>query len=194
MHPHLTFAHDYWTHLVQPGDTVIDATCGNGHDALYLAKLALREELPNKLYVIDLQEKAIEATHQRLACHLSATLLQKVIFLQSCHSKFPAELPVASVKLIIYNLGYLPGADKTLTTKTETTLASLFQAMNLIQPGGALCITCYPGHPEGEKEEEAVLKMASSLDFRRWSCCHHRWVNRQKAPSLLIVKSHSQCE
>ncbi|WP_346419965.1 methyltransferase domain-containing protein, partial [Listeria monocytogenes] len=35
----LPFAHDTLRKVVRPGDYVIDATCGNGHDTLLLAEL-----------------------------------------------------------------------------------------------------------------------------------------------------------
>lgn len=31
-------AQELWEHLCRPGDTVVDATCGNGHDTLCLAR------------------------------------------------------------------------------------------------------------------------------------------------------------
>ena len=34
LHPHTDFAQRYWTTLLKAGDTVIDATVGNGHDAV----------------------------------------------------------------------------------------------------------------------------------------------------------------
>jgi hypothetical protein len=184
---HLTFAHRDWAHLLQPGDRVIDATCGNGHDTLVLAQLVLRDDLDQILYALDIQEKAIHATRERLAAHLSPSLFKKIKLIHTCHSRFPGELAAASVKLIVYNLGYLPGGNKSITTRTETTLASLLNALTLIQPGGALSITCYPGHSEGKKEEKQIIDWASSLDSREWSCRHHRWLNRLHSPSLLIV-------
>lgn len=90
--------------------------------------------------------------------------------------------------LIVYNLGYLPGGDKTITTESSTTLESLQAAFPLIMPGGAISIACYPGHPSGKTEEENVMTFASSLDPQVWSCCHHRWLNRRNAPSLILIQ------
>ena len=42
---------------VTPDSTVIDATCGNGHDTLALAQMN-----PAKLYAFDIQEDAIRTT------------------------------------------------------------------------------------------------------------------------------------
>ena len=33
------FAHDIWRRVVRPGDTCVDATCGNGYDSMFLASL-----------------------------------------------------------------------------------------------------------------------------------------------------------
>lgn len=173
---HLDLAHAYWKQLVRPGDTVVDATCGNGHDSLVLAQLSER------LYAMDIQPSAIAATKERLS-----SFPQVKILLQS-HTAFPEELRPESVTLLVYNLGYLPGGDKTLTTRSSTTLMSLIKALELIRPGGAISLTLYPGHLEGEEEERAILDWAAQLDPKQWSSCHHRWCNRKAAPSLLILQ------
>lgn len=189
-HSHLDLAKKYWQKLVLPGDLVIDATCGNGHDTLFLAQLALKEgcEKPGAIIAMDMQRSAIESTRQHLALHLPQALLASVLLLQQCHSAFPAEVSSASAKLIVYNLGYLPGGNKTLTTMCHSTLLSLQAAQQLICKGGMLSITCYPGHAEGKKEEDVVRQFAAMLDPRQWSCCYHQWVNRKAAPSLLLLQ------
>ena len=37
---HLTLAHALWRSTVRPGDVVVDATAGRGHDTAVLAELA----------------------------------------------------------------------------------------------------------------------------------------------------------
>jgi len=185
---HLDLAHSYWKSIILPGDCVVDATCGNGHDTLFIAQLALNEEKKGLVIAIDTQKQAIEATRERLATSLSSELLPSVSFINQCHSQFPDDLPKESVKLIVYNLGYLPGGDKSLTTQNKTTLESLAQALTLICRGGAISITCYPGHPEGKVEEQLILEFISTLDPKKWNCCHHRWMNRKQSPSLLLIQ------
>lgn len=178
---HIDLAHSYWERLVLPNNTIIDATCGNGHDTLFLASLN-----PGTLYACDIQEKAISTTKEKLGEHH-----QNVKFVLGCHSSFPEKIEEGSVKLIVYNLGYLPGGDKAFTTELESTLESIKSARDLIAPGGAISITCYPGHPEGAKEEEKLLEECSKLDPKKWNCCHHRWLNRKNSPSLLFLQ-HSR--
>jgi hypothetical protein len=184
---HLDLAHTYWSQIVQIGDTVIDATCGNGHDTLKLCQLALSLD-KGKIYAFDIQEQAINSTSHYLASHLTEELRSRVVFQQRCHSTFPPKISPGSVKLIVYNLGYLPGGNKAKTTQESTTLQSLRQAQTLLQPGGIISMTCYPGHPEGAREQASVLTYASHLSPKEWNCCQHMWLNRQQAPSLLLIQ------
>jgi SAM-dependent methyltransferase len=176
---HLDLAHTYWKRLVEPHDIVIDATCGNGHDTLTLAELT-----PNgQVYALDVQEAAIQVTKQRLESHLD-----RVTILKQSHAEFPNVLKHSSVKLIVYNLGYLPGGDKQQTTITDSTIRSLQHAKELLMPGGVISVTCYPGHPEGEAEEKELLKEISTWNPHEWSCCQHRWLNRKASPSLVLLQ------
>lgn len=174
---HLDLAHTYWARLITPEDTVIDATCGNGWDTLALAQCH-----PSLLIALDIQEEALKNTKRLL--NENGLLHKASLYLQS-HESFP---PVENVKLIVYNLGYLPGGDKSRTTLEGTTLQSLQRAAELVVDGGAISITCYPGHPEGEKEQTAVVQWVKTLDPQVWNVCHHQWLNRHKSPSLLFLQ------
>jgi SAM-dependent methyltransferase len=184
---HLDLAPFYWSQIVQIGDTVIDATCGNGQDTLKLCQLALSID-KGKVYAIDIQEQAIKSTSHYLESHLAPAWRERVMFQQGCHSRFPSEISPCSVKLIVYNLGYLPGGNKAKTTEGFTTLQSLNQAQMLLQPGGLISITCYSGHPAGAKEQEEILAYAAHLSPKEWNCCQHIWLNRQQSPSLLLMQ------
>lgn len=187
--PHIQLAHTYWQDYLQSGDSAIDATCGNGYDTLLLSQLALRGE-NGHVYAFDIQEQALAITQKRLEAHLTATQLRRVQLIKGCHSNFmgiPQE-NTNPIRLIVYNLGYLPGGDKTYTTVEKTTLLSMQKACELLAPEGLISITCYPGHPAGAAEESALIELASTLPRQHWSCCHHRWINRQRAPSLLLLQ------
>lgn len=179
---HLKLAHRYWKENVGGEDIVVDATCGNGQDTLFLAKLK-----PLALYALDIQPQALRNSSTLLEQELLPEEYAKVHFVAACHSTFPSKLLEGTVQLIVYNLGYLPGGDKNLTTQTKTTLQSLERGLSLLKKGGNLSITCYPGHAEGEKEEEAILTWAKNLNKSRWCICYHQWINKTKAPSLLFL-------
>lgn len=186
-HSHIDLAHQIWSRVISLGDIVVDATCGNGHDTLFLAKKTLTHD-SGRVYALDLQETALESSRKKLETELSPELSQRVIFLQQCHSHFPEEIHEQKARLFVYNLGYLPGGDKSKTTMTQTTLSSIDEAKKCLLPGGLISITCYPGHPEGEIEQKTILDHVSQWDLSEWSCCHHQWINRNHAPSLLLIQ------
>lgn len=187
---HLDLAHSYWERLVEAGDNIVDATCGNGHDTLKLALLAFKGG-DGRLWGLDIQQQALDSTQRLLAEHLPAETIQRIHLRQQSHRSFPSEIGEASVKLVVYNLGYLPGGDKSITTSVKSTLESLEASKGLIQPGGAISITCYPGHEEGAKEQERILDLVSQWSPRIWNCTHHQWLNRRQAPSLLLIQRES---
>ncbi len=173
---HLDLAHQIWAKAAEAGDWAIDSTCGNGHDTLFLAQHY------EGIIGLDIQEKALENTRNLVNGNERVHL-----FCQS-HETFP-DL-AKPIKLIVYNLGYLPGGDKTLTTQVQSTLTSISNALNLIVPGGLVSITCYPGHPEGQREEEAILVLCEGLSPAKWGVSFHSWRNRSKAPSLVLIQKN----
>jgi hypothetical protein len=175
--PHLQMAKEQWKHFLKESDIAIDATCGNGHDTLFLSELC-------SVIGLDIQGEAIEKTAQLLEEHGKKAILHRI-----SHEKID-ELPLPHPpRLIVYNLGYLPGGNKGMTTMVETTLASVKKGLELLAPNGALSITCYPGHDEGLKEEKALEEWASSLAQELWYVSHHKWLNRKRAPSLLWISA-----
>lgn len=142
------------------GAKVIDATAGNGHDTTLLAEAVGPE---GRVIAVDIQEQAILATRSRLE---TAKLLERVELHRISHARLDELTAADSVTLIVFNLGYLPGADHTLITEKENTLAALSASIRLLKPGGTLAVTCYPGHPGGDIESEAVEAFLESQQLR----------------------------
>lgn len=183
---HIDLAHHYWKQLLLPGDAVIDATCGNGHDTLLLAQIT-RTDLDGKVYAIDIQKSAIEKSRKKIREH-DESLLKGIVFVHGSHETFPEEIERESVRLAVYNLGYLPGDSKEVKTGARSTIVSLENAMLLVRRGGAISITCYPGHAEGAEEEGLLSEWVEALPPTEWSVCFHRWMNRRRAPSLMFLQ------
>lgn len=169
---HLTLAFSYWQKWLKPTDTVIDATCGNGKDTLRLASLVPQ----GKVLALDIQEVALLQAKKRASC-------DNVFFFLQSHVSFP---PAEMVKLIVYNLGYLPFGNKAITTLTETTIQSLKEALKKTYWGGAISLTCYPGHLEGLKETEAVFAFLKTLNPQDWHISIHE--GKEKAPRLIWIE------
>ena len=99
----------------------IDATCGNGNDTLFLAKTLNHV---GTVIAYDIQKKAIEETQKLLA----NANFNNVIYHLSSHEYIIED----DFDLIIYNLGYLPGSDKKITTHANSTLNSIKKTLAII--------------------------------------------------------------
>ena len=174
--------------VLSPGDRAIDATMGNGHDTALLCSLVGPE---GRIYAFDVQPAALEATRRRLAEEGYAG--QAELFLLG--HEHMREAVGEPVKAIVFNLGWLPGGDHRITTLTETTLPAIQQALALLMPMGVLVICVYPGHPEGEREQEMVTRLLSSLSPREYNVLMQQFLNAGAgAPLCFAVQKQRGAE
>jgi predicted methyltransferase len=173
-------AQDMLRGVIRPGDLVIDATAGNGHDTLFLAECVGPD---GKVLAFDVQAKALESARARVAEHAG-----RVEFFQESHAGMAARADPGSVAVVMFNLGYLPGEDHELTTESSETLVALEAAAGLLRPGGVLSVICYPGHPAGATEAEAVETRMTALTATGWRVAKYGAVGtRRAAPFLLLA-------
>ncbi|KAM7251245.1 hypothetical protein ACFE04_023128 [Oxalis oulophora] len=164
-------AHLVWKRIVKQGDTVIDATCGNGYDTLALLKLVADHSGRARVYAFDIQEDAINATSSFLDHNVNPNEKQLVELFPICHSRMEQVVPSAApVRLVAFNLGYLPGGEKSLITESKTTLLALDAAKRIVLPGGLISLVVYVGHPGGREEFEAIEGFAAGLSVDDWVC------------------------
>lgn len=164
------------------GGTAVDATAGNGHDTLFLARLVGPE---GKVYAMDIQEKALSATRALLE---KAGVADRVVLLQAGHEEMASLVP-GPVDAVIFNLGYLPGGDHHIVTRGDTTVTALKSALGLLQPGGRAGLVIYTGHPGGREECELVEQMVSSLDGSLYRVIRISFLNRSThAPAVIVVE------
>lgn len=157
-------AHEICAQVLSPGDIAIDATVGNGHDTLFLAETV---GPTGRVYGFDIQATALAQTAQRLGDDLGS----RVTLIQKSHAEMGTCLDEADrerVRVIIFNLGYLPGGAKEITTQTESTLTAIESACRLLHPSGMISIIAYPGHDAGREETEAVVACLGELEVSGW--------------------------
>ena len=172
-------AHLFLRERVALGDRVVDATCGNGHDTLFLARLV---GSLGKVWAFDVQEDALTKARTLIG---DAGCLPWVNLLQSGHERLAAHVD-APVQAVVFNLGYLPGSDKSRITRPETTLAALKQAEELLFPGGVIVVAVYTGHPGGDAEGTAVERWAASLPPQSFNVWCSRQINRPATVPYVI--------
>lgn len=171
----LEMAHDFLAQVITPEDIVVDATMGNGHDTLFLAKLA------KQVYAFDIQNQALEKTSQRIQ---EAGLSNVDLILQGHET---VDQFVAEVKAAIFNLGYLPSADKSIITQPQTTLEALEKLCQMLVKGGRIAIMIYYGHEGGDIERDAVLDFVSQLPQQEYTATIYRTLNQINNPPFLVM-------
>ncbi len=175
-------SHLFLHSFVRDGQCVVDATCGNGHDTVLLARLVGER---GHVWGFDVQKGALAETGQRLA---EAELSIRVTLLHAGHEELARHVS-GPVQAVLFNLGYLPGGDRTIITRPETTGTALEQALSLLAPGGIVLMTVYPGHDGGSEEKAIVESWAAGLDPRSYHSWRMGQVNvTPTAPYLLLVQ------
>lgn len=150
----------------------IDATLGNGYDTDFLSKNF------NKVYSFDIQEEACRSYSKRKSDNVE-------VINDSHHllKKYVNE----PVDCIMYNLGFLPGGNKAITTRSNTSLKSIDEGLELLNNGGYMTICLYRGHTEGKEEENIIIPYLIELPKSKFGVMYHEFLNRSKDSPLLIV-------
>lgn len=171
---------------IEEGDILVDATCGNGYDTLNLAK-----KCPAKLYAFDIMDQAILNTRQLLMTNGYQSRLDDGSIQLICDSHENIDFYINQpVKAFTFNLGYLPGGNKNITTSNSSTVIAVKKALNLLDTNGLICITMYSGHDEGKDEKETLLNISASLDSKKYHAAYINMINQKNNPPeiLLITK------
>ena len=171
---------------LKTGDTAIDATAGNGYDTAKLARLVGSS---GHVIAIDIQQSAIDSTRRRLS---ETKQLDTVALHCADHAALLAELEpqlTGQVAAITFNLGYLPGSDKSIQTQAATSCAALESSSKLLKAGGLLFVTAYRGHEGGMDEAQEVATWLQALPSEAWSleCYEPEKINPDRPSPILWV-------
>lgn len=146
--------------VLLPGDYAIDATMGNGHDTLFLARIVGEQ---GKIFGFDIQSDALELTRARL----KRNRVSVPVSLNLCsHGELLRCIPniyIGKIKAIMFNLGYLPGSNKRIQTTSKETVKALSEALILLSATGCISIVVYTGHPGGLEEAKAVKNWVKNV-------------------------------
>ena len=199
MKPSLTkviqWGHELLAEVVGAGDLAVDLTAGNGHDTLALAHMV---GTTGQVVAFDIQPRALSETADKvkaLAVPVRFHYDQTEPLAQSAgvdlvllgHENF-AWVVNGTPKVIIANLGFLPGGAKDIITRPDSTLAALDQALAALASGGRLAVVVYPGHPGGAEEAAKVSGFLSGLNEGSYQVLQVKVANRLQAPFLLVVE------
>ena len=171
------------THIKE-GDVCVDYTMGNGHDTEFLSKTVGES---GHVYAFDIQQSAVDSTAKNLVaagCPNNYTLI--------CDSHHNVKTYVnRPVKAGLFNLGWLPGGDKSITTMRETTMPAIIAAIELMDKDAILNIAVYPGHPEGAAEGKMLCEFFAGVSRFEFSVTQIRLLNSPESPFFIVAeKAH----
>ena len=177
------FVQDYLAaHLPHP-KLCIDATCGNGGDTAFLCRLIAPE---GRVLGFDIQPEAIASTRQNLArkglaaelhCDSHANLLQYV--------------QPGTVDAVMFNFGWLPGADHGVFSHAQSSIPALEAALEALRPGGVLSAILYSGKVIGSDEKTEILQWMRSRPLKQCTalvCGFANWADTAPLPCFLLKK------
>lgn len=157
----------------------VDFTMGRGRDTLFLASLCPR----GKVYAFDIQPSALEQTSALLA----ENGIKNAELILDSHHNFRKYVK-GQIDGGLFNLGFLPGGDRSLTTRTDTTVLAVKEAMSALKVGGALGVAVYPGHPEGEREGKMLQEYFFTVDKKDYDIFIYRLLNVPDSPYMMIAE------
>lgn len=173
--------HFIFTHL-REGDIAVDFTMGNGHDTEFLSKTVGEN---GHVYAFDIQKAALISTSENLkkaGCPENYTLIHDSHHNVKNYVKEP-------IKAGMFNLGYLPGSDKTVTTMRTTTLPAIEAAISLMDRDAIILVAVYPGHAEGEAEGREICEYLSTLSRHRVCATRINILNSPTSPFFIIIEN-----
>ena len=169
-------SHSIIENHLEKKNVVIDATMGNGYDTVYLGNLVGDS---GKVYAFDVQEEA--------CLNYKLKNRKNVSVVNDSHHKFDEYVIEDKVNCIMYNLGFLPGSNKEITTLAKTTMKSIEEGLEFLDSNGIMTIAVYRGHAEGKNEEHFIMEYVRNLPKNIYGVMLHEYLNRAKSAPLLIV-------
>ncbi len=174
---------------VKPGGLYVDATCGNGHDTLFLCRLAGPE---GHVIGLDIQPMAVQATNTLLAQNGMDRIGQAIL---ADHRDLLRFAPAGSADCVMFNFGWLPGAAHTVHSQAEASVAAVRAALEALKPGGVLSAVLYSGKVIGRSEKQAVLDYLQGLPLTRYTvlvCRFANWAETAPLPCLVFKRPAGQ--
>lgn len=162
---------------VRPGHVVLDATIGNGFDTRLLCEIVGEK---GKVYAFDIQQEALDSAADLVG---NAPNVELILDSHENLDKYVNE----ELDFAMFNLGYMPGGDETITTLEESTLAAVKKTLDRLKCGRALSICVYPGHHHGMQEGNRLERFFTSMSTKALFVLKTTTLNAASSPYCLLV-------
>ena len=177
--------HRFLRSTLAPGGLYLDATCGNGHDTLFLCSVAGKN---GRVIGLDIQPQAAANTNALLAANGMAAIGRA----ECCdHRELLRFAPPGSADCVMFNFGWLPGAAHDVHSTADSTLPALQAGLDALKPGGVLAAVLYSGKVIGNAEKKAAAEFFRSLplaDYTVLICEFANWADTAPLPCFVIKR------
>lgn len=181
----LGLSHKWISEHVLPGDLCIDATCGRGRDTLFLSELVGKS---GRVLAFDIQKEAICSTEALL----KENNVQNTTIIHGCHSKIDQYTKPDSASAIMFNFGWLPGADHNTFSHGDTSCLAIEKGLHCLKKGGIMTLCIYYGKENGTDERDTLLEFLEALDQKKYSVLLQSFINRKSDPPLAVLITKDQ--
>lgn len=176
-----SFVHYILKGKINTGDTVVDATMGNGNDTLFLANLVGPS---GNVFSFDIQEIALDRTLTKIIDNKLENSNIKLI--NDSHENIENYL-TTNIDAAMFNLGYLPQGDHSIITRPASTIKSIKSILKLLKPKGIVSIIIYYGHKGGIEEMQQVLNFLEGLSGKNFTVMKCNYMNQGNNPPIIIL-------
>lgn len=175
--------HKYFirSHL-REGDVAVDFTMGNGHDTEFLSRTVGES---GHVYAFDIQAQAVASTARRLeesGCPKNYTLIHD-------SHEFVAKYVTVPFRAGMFNLGWLPGGDKSITTLRKSTMPAIEAAIGLMDRDAILNVAVYPGHEEGDAEGKMICEYLAGISRHKVCATRVNILNSPTSPYFIVIET-----
>ncbi|MBG9988451.1 class I SAM-dependent methyltransferase [Aerococcaceae bacterium DSM 111176] len=159
----------------------IDGTTGNGND---IHRIVSNKHFKGHAYGFDIQEQAILNTQNKLEDIDS----NRYTLINDSHANINKYIKSnVTIHGAIFNLGYLPGGDHSITTQGESTLKSVEFISNQLVKGGQIILVVYSGHDSGKVESDQILNALSEYSQDEFQVLTYQFINQINHPPYVII-------
>ena len=152
--------HRFLRSTLAPGGLYLDATCGNGHDTLFLCSVAGEN---GRVIGLDIQPQAAANTNALLAANGMAAIGRA----ECCdHRELLRFAPPGSADCVMFNFGWLPGAAHDVHSTADSTLPALQAGLDALKPGARYSLSRPITVPKAPATNNLKIKSHVMLIFK----------------------------
>lgn len=170
-------SHDFLKKALHSQAVCMDGTVGNGKDSQFLLDAGVK-----KVYGFEIQKEVLENTKNKISDSRFVAIL-------AGHEKLDAYVS-EDVDAMIFNFGFCPFGDKTITTLPETSLQAVQKGLKRLKIKGRMALVMYP-HQYGEIEQNEIETFLKTLPAHAFQIEKIKSLNVENMPYLICIERRS---